>query len=90
MTETASQWKAVNEFRKLFQKHDEWKASIYLEGTSLEISMLEKELAATWSSGGSLPFACYSLAGDLNWNIASSGELGGGIYKVKIYPREDS
>jgi hypothetical protein len=83
---TASKYKVLNEFRKLFQQHDEWKASIWEEGNSLQISVLEKELAATWSDGGSLPWSCYDIARDLNWKISGVGDLAGGVYKVKLYP----
>lgn len=84
--EPATESRVLNECRKLFQKNDEWGAFIQRNGTSLEITIMEKHLAATWVDGGLLPYACSNLLHELGWAVGGSGECAGGLFKTKIYP----
>jgi hypothetical protein len=89
MEETATQFRVINEFRKLFQKHDEWRASIYREGKSLTIKLLASHASATWgTSGGMLPFECGALLEELGWEtVMDSGTIEGNFLTKQIYPR---
>jgi hypothetical protein len=85
--EPATASRVINEFRKLFQKNDEWKASIYREGTNLEISLLTNHLTASWGGGGFLPHSCTNLAAELGWHSPGSGTFDGALFKAKLYPK---
>jgi hypothetical protein len=84
--EIATESRVLNECRKLFQKNDEWGAFVQKDGNSLEITIREKYLFASWVSGGSLPYACYNLLTELGWSSGGYGEYAGGLFKIKIYP----
>jgi hypothetical protein len=86
-TEVATSSRVLNEFRKLFQKNDEWTASICRNGTSLEISISDRHLTASWSQGGYLPYSCTDLLKELGWECPGNGSYEDGLFKVKIYPK---
>lgn len=72
--ESATMSKVMNEFRKLFQRKEEWKGCIEQEHYYLRITISQDVLSSIWEGGAILPYEACNLVSDLGWKTNSTGE----------------